>query len=70
MGSTVNMDDAANSGSTNGVGTGASLYSGMWNGQCGSSLPALPPPNRIVGGYATEEFQFPWMAGVLKVANR
>jgi len=65
MGSSVMMDhtDADAGANTN---TGASLYSGMWNGQCGSTLPGLPPTNRIVGGYATQEFEFPWMAAVLK----
>ena len=67
-GSSVMMDhtDADTGANAN---TGASLYSGMWNGQCGGTLPGLPPTNRIVGGYATEEFQFPWMAAVLKKCN-
>lgn len=66
------MSGATNTDTTgvegNSATTGTSLYSGMWNGQCGSSLPGLPPApsNRIVGGYATEEHQFPWIAAVLK----
>jgi len=43
---------------------GAAIHSGMWNGQCGNQN--LPPLNRVVGGYATDEFEYPWMAAVLK----
>ena len=68
MGGSVMMEQADGDHST-GANTGASLYSGMWNGQCGGTLPGLPPTNRIVGGYATQEFQFPWMAAVLKKCN-
>ena len=53
---------------TSGNGGAASLYSGVWDGRCGTqnSLPGLPPTNRIIGGYKTTEHQFPWMAAVLR----
>ena len=59
MGATVNVDDEASS-----TTSGASLYSGAWDGRCGNQN--LPPLNRIVGGYPTAEFQFPWIAAVLR----
>ena len=65
MGGSVMMEHTDADAGAN-ANTGASLYSGMWNGQCGGTLPGLPPTNRIVGGYATQEFEFPWMAAVLK----
>ena len=65
VGNSVTMDHTDADAGAN-ANTGASLYSGMWNGQCGGTLPGLPPTNRIVGGYATQEFEFPWMAAVLK----
>jgi len=65
VGNSVMMDHTDADAGAN-ANTGASLYSGMWNGQCGGTLPGLPPTNRIVGGYATQEFEFPWMAAVLK----
>ena len=72
-------------GATSGQGGAASLYSGgetvctlytrvsytclhaVWDGTCGNQN--LPPLNRIVGGYTTVEYEFPWMAAVLRTCD-
>ena len=51
-----------------GGGGSASLYSGLWNGMCGNqNLPT--PQGRIVGGFPTDEHEFPWMAAVLRTCG-
>ena len=39
----------------------------VWDGTCGNQN--LPPLNRIVGGYPTVEYEFPWMAAVLRTCD-
>ena len=39
----------------------------VWDGTCGNQN--LPPLNRIVGGYTTVEYEFPWMAAVLRTCD-
>jgi len=65
LGGSVGVDDGQNGDSNAGAGT--SLYSGMWDGRCGNQN--LPPLNRIVGGYSTEEFEYPWIAAVLRTCG-
>lgn len=62
LGGSVNTEDGSSAATA-----GTSLYSGMWNGRCGSQN--LPPLNRIVGGYSTVEFQYPWIAAVLRTCG-
>jgi len=62
LGGSVNVEDGSSSSIA-----GASLYSGMWNGRCGSQN--LPPLNRIVGGYSTVELEYPWIAAVLRTCG-
>ena len=64
---TGSMDTAV----TSGLGGAAAMYSGNWDGRCGNqnSAPGLPAANRIVGGWATTEHQFPWMAAVLRTCE-
>merc|ERR1711892_570278 len=62
LGGNVNVEEGSSSSTA-----GASLYSGMWNGRCGSQN--LPPLNRIVGGYSTVEFEYPWIAAVLRTCG-
>lgn len=54
--------------SSGGTTVGASLESGLWNGVCGNqNMP--PPTSRVVGGWPTQENEFPWMAVVLKTCG-
>merc|ERR1712106_521361 len=64
LGGAAGIDDGS---SDSNSAHGASLYSGMWNGRCGSQN--LPPLNRIVGGYSTVEFEYPWIAAVLRTCG-
>jgi len=64
LGGSVGVGDGDGGSSTT---SGASLYSGMWDGRCGNQN--LPPLNRIVGGYSTVEFQYPWIAAVLRTCG-
>ena len=57
-------DSLTDVGATSGAGGAASLYSGAWDGRCGSQNQLAA--DRIVGGYTTAEHQFPWMAAVLR----
>merc|ERR1719193_165571 len=66
VGPTTSMTEENSKESTSSSMT-TSMYSGLWNGMCGNQN--TEASNRIVGGWAAVEHQFPWMAAVLRVCG-